>query len=169
MRGAAAVSLLVAEHGAAGAGGALAELEWLAEVPVTAIARALVRCAAPDVSPALSAKRQAQLEAAARRLDRISGPGEWVRVAGRVVEAWTEGEPFHWCSAPARSLGALALELRREANVRRWGMLERHRQRLRPLASMRERNKVKRWRAELRLLEREHPGGGWSLRRPRER
>jgi hypothetical protein len=128
----------------------------------------MVAEAAPSVSLAISAKRQAQLEAAARRLDRIGGPGEWLRVAGRVVEAWAAGEPYFWCSEPPRSLGALALELRREANVRRYHQLAHRRDRLRPLAAMAERNKVKRWRAELRQLEREHPGGGRSLKRPRD-
>jgi len=126
------------------------ELPWAAEVPITDLARILHRCWLPDVPPLISAKRQAQLEAAARRIDRIEGPGAWIAHACSVLECWAEGELDDWLSEPPRSLGALAIWLRRTANERRFWQLERRHERLRPLAAARQRQAIKRWRPAVR-------------------
>jgi hypothetical protein len=136
--------------------------------PPMIVARALFDAALPDVAPRISAKRQAQLEAAAARIDRYSGSGAWVRFAIAVLDGWKSGELGVWLSEPPRSLGALALELRREANVRRHGALRRRRESLRPLAAAEHRQVIKRWRTERRRLDALYPGSGagWTLRRP---
>jgi hypothetical protein len=124
----------------------------------------------PLVSPAICAKRRSQLEAAAARIDHYSGRrGAWVEFAAGIVLGWRAGELGPFCSEPPRSLGALAVELRREANTRRYGALTRRRGgRIRVFASAVERQKVKRWRAEVRAAERQFPGAGRNLKRPRD-
>ena len=165
-----ALGVLMAGQGTQEGGSALAELPCAAQAPVTPLARAMFRTALPGVSPAISAQRGEQLEAAARRLDHYSGcPGIWVEVAARVLAGWQDGIPGPFLTDPPRSLGALAIELRRLANTWRYGAQRRRRQRLRPLAASTERQKVKNWRAELREAERERPGSGRQLRRPRDR
>jgi hypothetical protein len=164
----AALSMAFAERRSWERGSAPPALPLVAPESATVVARALVRIALPGVSPAISQKRRLQLEAAARRIDRLSGPGAWLRYAVDVVARWVDGEPGPFLAEPPRSLGALAIELRREANLRRYGHLRRKRERLRPLAASTERQKVKRWRRDLRELERQHPGSGRTLRRPRE-
>jgi hypothetical protein len=154
------VSLVVARVGIENAGPALAALPAVRDAPVTAVCRALYREALPGVEPRISAKRQAQLEAAARRLDRYSNaeggqPGAWIEVACSVIATWAEPASWCWLSDPPRSLGALAVELKREANMRRYGALRRRAERLRPLAAMHERAELKtRCQAEERRLRR---------------
>jgi hypothetical protein len=164
----AALGVAVAERRSWEGGSEPLVLPPVAPESVTVVARALVRIALPGVSPAISQKRRLQLEAAARRIDRLSGPGAWLHYALDVVLGWQDGVPGPFLTEPPRSLGALAVELRREANLRRYGHLRRKRERLRPLAASTERQKVKRWRRDLRELERQRPGSGRTLRRPRE-
>lgn len=160
-------SLAFAEGGVERVG---VELPGLAaDAPVVPLARELLQLALPDVSPAISAKRAAQLEAAASRIDHYAGrPGAWVEQACVILGCWSDGELAGRLSEPPRSLGALAIELRCLANTWRFYALERKRERLRPLAAARERQKVKRWRIELRALEHRSPGAGRGLRRPRD-
>lgn len=174
VKASAAASLILAPSPAdrAGAAPALAASSALLALSVPDAARVLFGAVLPDVPPRLTVKRQAQLEAAAARLDHYGARrGTWIEVAYYQLAAWTdERDPGagSWLSEAPRSLGALALELRRTANVWRHHALEHRSQRLRPLTAMRERNKVKRWRRELRELERRSPGAGRSIRRPRD-
>lgn len=95
---------------------------WMATAPVTSVARALMEQVIPGVAPLLSAKQQHRLEAAARRIDRYTPgeePGRWIPVAIDMLE----GGWRRYLSEPPRSLGALALCLRRYANAARFGEL----------------------------------------------
>jgi hypothetical protein len=159
------VTVAVAGVGIENAGAVLQARAVVREAPVTAVCRALLREVFPDVPGAISAKRQAQLEAACRRIDHYSGAGEWIRFACVALAGWAAGE-YQWLTEPPRSLGALALELRREANMRRYGALSRRGERLRPLAAARERAQAKRGRAERRQLEREYGRLAVRKRRP---
>jgi hypothetical protein len=114
-------SLWFVDGGLERVGSDLADDPQAQVAPVVPLARILTRFALPSVSPAISPKRRAQLEAAAARLDHYSGagPGEWIRVATLILDGWAHGGCPGFCTEPPRSLGALALELRREANMRR--------------------------------------------------
>lgn len=151
IRAAIAIGVTVQHWGIERGGSRLAADPAVLEAPPTTVARLLFQAALPDVKPLISAERQAQLEAATRRLNHYGygGPGSWISVACRVLAGWQEGE-LGWCSEPPRSLGALALELKREANCWRHSALERRSVRLRPLAAARARQAVKHWRAENR-------------------
>ncbi|HWF49712.1 MAG TPA: hypothetical protein VG294_03615 [Solirubrobacteraceae bacterium] len=171
VKAAAAISLVVAEVGMEEAGPRLAALPAVRDAPVAGVCRVLFFEALPDVAPRISAKRQAQLEAATRRLDRYSNtldgqPGAWIEVACSVIAAWAEEGHYQWLSEPPRSLGALALELRREANMRRHGALGFRTERLRPLAAARERAKVKRRRPQERRDQRQF--GRLAVRKRRD-
>lgn len=146
----------------------LGAAEALHDAPICAVARELMRLALPEVNLAITAKRQAQLEAAARRLDHYSGRrGAWIEQAAIILNCWHGGEIAGWVTEPPRSLGALAVELRRHANDRRHYALERRAQG--PVrTAARERQITKRWRRKLRAAEHQAPGAGWSLRRPRD-
>lgn len=164
----AAVSVLIADQGFESGGAAISESPAVLAAPVEPTARLLFAAALPEVPPRLSAHRQEQLEAAARRIDHYSAQrGAWIEYACSVLAGWQVGEPSSWVSGPPRSLGALAVELLREANMRRHGALERRRERLRPMTAARQRVEVKRWRAAARQLEAERVGGARSLARPR--
>lgn len=147
---------------------AIAALPELQAVPIEPAARLLHGAFLPGVPPRLSQRRQAQLEAAARRLDHYSGrPGAWIEIAVRVLECWAAGEMAWHLSEPPRSLGALALELRRIANDLRHRAICRRTERLRPVLEARRRAEIKRWRTDVRRLEREAgPHAGRSVRKP---
>lgn len=168
-----AASLIVDRQGIEKGGVELAAHRALLDAPIEPVARLLFRLALPALPPAITAKRQAQLEAAARRLDHYAGRGEWIRFVCSTLASWQGGEPVGWSRSamwvdgPPRSLGALALELRREANWRRHRVLARRRQRLRPLQAARRRQAIKEWRADRRAAERAYPGfGGWTVAKP---
>jgi len=151
-----------------GLGAALASLPALVELETEPAARLLHRLILPEVPPRLSAKRQAQLEAAARRIDHYSSRrGAWIVHAVMILQTWRAGEMCWHVSEPPRSLGALAVELRRLANDIRHNAIASRSERIRPLAAARRRQSIKRWRTDVRRLEREAgPHAGRTVPKP---
>jgi hypothetical protein len=96
-----------------GGAAVVAELPWLAGVPVTALARIAMRCGLADVQPRISARRQAHLETAVSQLDRLYGPGAGV---AELLDTIRDAADYPW--APGErpySLGGIAVLMRRRA------------------------------------------------------